>query len=85
MQNENTLIQAGFVHYPEWDFPDGHKNYRLDIKGKSIRAHVWDSSTGFANEKAFVSVGIVVKEKGIVDRWRDICSDGSLSRFLNAL
>jgi hypothetical protein len=87
MQNENTLIELGFSHFPDWDGKEtGTKHYRLEINGKTVRAKEWGASAGFPREKTFISAGIVVNEKkGVVDRWRDLCSEGSVSRFLNAL
>lgn len=86
MQNVNTLIELGFQHYPDWDGKEtGDKHYRLDVNGKTVRAVEWGKSKGFPNEKTFISAGVVQNDKGVVDRWRDLCSDGSVSRFLNAL
>lgn len=83
MQDVNTLIELGFTHFPNWD--RGCKHYRLDIRGKTIRAVEWGASKGFPDEKTFISAGVVVNDKGIVDRWRDLCSNGSVSGFVNSI
>ena len=77
MQNVNTLTELGFTHFPNWECKEtGCKHYRLDVKGKTIRAVEWGASKGFPDEKTFISAGVVVKDKGVVYRWRDLCSNG---------
>jgi len=83
MQNENTLLDLGFEHFKEWDseYVD-MKNYKLEINNKIFRAIIYDASTGFPNNKTFVTIGIDVGNNK-VDRWRDCCSVGSVNRFIN--
>lgn len=86
MQNIETLIKLGFRHYPDWDNKEtGTENYRIEINGTIIRAVEWGASHGYPNEKTFISAGIVRNGKGVVDRWRDFCSEGSISRFINSI
>lgn len=86
MQNEKTLIELGFKHYPEWDSEQtGTKDYRLDYNGLVFRAHVWNERQGFPNEKQFVSMGLVVKDGHLVDRYRDCCSNGSVKRKIEKI
>lgn len=78
MQNEETLKQAGFKRWPAWDFKEiDAKGYRLDFKGKTFRAYVREIKTN-----PFVCMGVVVRDGGIVDRWRDCCSEGSIQKHI---
>lgn len=84
MQNEKTLLDLGFRHYPEWDCNEtGTREYRLDYKGLIFRAHVWNEKQGYPNEKQFVALGIIVRNDRLVDRWRDCCSEGSIKRKID--
>lgn len=79
MNNENTLLNLGFTHYPDWDFKEtGSKHYRFDYGGKLFRAYVQNS-----NDPVYVIIGEVVNEgKGLVKRWKDCVSSGSVKRFI---
>jgi hypothetical protein len=81
MQDENTLISLGFVHYPDWDFEGTKdKNYRKDINKTSFRAYVVD-----CNGPLYVSMGQVVTKDGKVKNWLDCASFGSVERKINKL
>lgn len=84
MQNEKTLIELGFKRHPEWDSETTESpNYRLEFKGLIFRAHVWNEKQGYRNEHQFVGLGVVIKDTGLVDRWRDCCSNGSVKRKID--
>lgn len=86
MQNEQTLIELGFKHFPEWDCKQtGNKHYKLDYNGLIFRANVWNKKQGYPNEKQFVSMGLVVKNGHLVDYWRDCCSNGSVKRKIEKI
>ena len=86
MQNEQTLIELGFYHHPEWNnIQTGTKHYRLDYKGLVFRAHIWGKDQGFHGISEFVSLGLVVKHGHIVDYWRDCCSNGSVKRAIDKI
>ncbi len=76
LNDEKQLELIGFKHYPDWDFADPYTpNYRLDLAGKTFRAKVTR-----CNGPVYTQMGIVINEKGHVDRWRDCCSKGSVAR-----
>ena len=78
MQNEKTLLELGFTHYADFDFKStGCKGYIIKVNGTTWRARVEDTlkPTG-------ISLGKVVKPVGIVDRWRDCFSDGSVKKHI---
>lgn len=79
MQNEKTLIDLGFVHYPDYDFKEiGVKGYVLSVGQNVWRAYVNDTQL-----PKYISLGKVVGPSGIVDRWRDCTSVESVFRHLN--
>lgn len=83
MQNENTLLELGFIHFKEWDSERvDMKNYKLEFNNKIFRAIIYDASTGFPNNKTFVTIEICVNNNK-VDRWIDCCSSNSVSKFIN--
>jgi len=79
MQNENTLIELGFYHYPQWDGEFTRtKHYRKETPdGRIFRAAVIKS-----NGPQYVSIGEVCTPDGKVKRWKDCCSDGSVNRAI---
>jgi hypothetical protein len=81
MQNEKTLLDLGFKHYPEWDSPEiNSMHYRLEKDGLIFRAKVWGDNQGYHGSQIFVGMGIIIRDNNIVDRWRDCCSTGSVER-----
>jgi hypothetical protein len=80
MQNETTLLDLGFTHHPDYDFNHtGCKGYRLELNGKVWRARIEDTLKPIG-----ISLGMVVKKNGVVDRWRDCFSDGSVKKHIYA-
>lgn len=81
MNNEQTLLDLGFMHHPDWDFTNnGTKNYRLDTTdGLVFRAYVQ-----LNNPPVYVVIGRIVGSNGIVGRWKDCVSEGSVKRFIDA-
>lgn len=77
LNDEYELIRIGFVRYPDWDWNDPQtEHYRLERNGKVFRAYV-----NHNNPPIYSVLGIVIEEKrGIVDKWRDCCSPGSVER-----
>lgn len=84
MQTEKTLIDLGFKHHPEWDMEiKNHigkvesvvKNYKL-VTNKVV----WRAKPELNNGTPYVIMGKVVSDSGLVDRWRDCCSVGSVER-----
>lgn len=75
--DENELIRLGFRRFPDWDFNEtGTESYRLDTSNYIYRAHVTR-----CNGPVYANLGVIIDEKkGIVDRWRDCVSNGSLER-----
>lgn len=79
MNNEETLIALGFIHYPEWDFKEiGTKHYRLERDSLVFRAYVQHN-----NPPVYVVIGRVINNKGIVERWKDCVTNGAVQRFIN--
>ena len=54
------------------------KNYKL-VTNKII----WRAKPEVNNGIPYVQLGIVVSPYGLVDRWRDFCSIGSVMRKIN--
>lgn len=79
MQNEKTLIELGFTD------SENNGDYRLNYNGLVFRAHVWNEKQGYRNEHQFVSLGLVVRDNNLVDRWRDCCSNGSVKRKIEKI
>jgi hypothetical protein len=81
MQNEQTLIDIGFTHFPEWDYQEtGIKCFVLEINADKWVAH--ECST---LKPVGVSLGKLVRVKKhcpIVDYWRDCFSNGSVLRHI---
>lgn len=79
MNNEQTLLDLGFVPYSKWDFKEtGTKHYRLEKDGKVFRAYVQ-----LYNPPTYVVIGEVTNlEKGLVRRWVDCVSECSVERFI---
>lgn len=84
MQTEQTLIDLGFKRHPEWDFEikdytgkviDVIPHYKM-IGSKAV----WRAKPEVNNGTPYVILGMVVSESGLVDRWRDCCSVGSVER-----
>ncbi len=84
MQTEKTLLDLGFKHHPEWDMEikdyNGKvssvtRNYKL-VTGKIV----WRAKPETNNGTPYVIMGKVVSHSGLVDRWRDCCSNGSVER-----
>lgn len=73
--DEKELTRLGFERHPEWDFKEtGTESYRLVTEKAMYRAHVTR-----CNGPVYVNLGVIVdKDRGIVDRWRDCCSTGSV-------
>tara|TARA_R110000850_G_scaffold275070_1_gene413643 strand:- start:173 stop:427 length:255 start_codon:yes stop_codon:yes gene_type:complete len=83
MQDQNTLIKLGFKHNKDWDSKHvDTKSYVLTLNNKTFRAHCYDESQGFKGINKFVTIGIITNNNK-VDRWRDMCSEGSINRFIN--
>ena len=81
MNNEQTLINLGFIRYPEWDYKSsGAEHYRLDKEGKTFRAYV----NRVCGPPVFIEFGEVVNEKGHCT-FRDCVSEGSVQRKLDEL
>lgn len=79
MNNEQTLIDLGFQPHPDWDFTDiGVKHFRLQKGDSTFRAFVCD-----CNPPVYVQIGQVINGAGIVSRWKDCVSPGSVERFVN--
>ena len=88
MQNEQTLLNIGFKHFPSWDFHQKggggisefyRKNYRFDKGGKTFRAYVDDT-----NPPTYVRMGIVSDANiNKVKCWMDCCSSGSVQRKID--
>lgn len=79
MQNEKTLIELGFTD------SENNGDYRLNYNGLVFRAHVWNEKQGYRNEHQFVTLGLVVRDNNLVDRWRDCCSNGSVKRKIEKI
>lgn len=80
MQNEQTLIDLGFKRYPEWDFKsNGQRHYMKVVGNKTFRAYAIE-----CNGPTYVTLGEVISPSGIVTRWMDCCSDGSVQRKINS-
>lgn len=77
LNDEAELLRIGFVRHPDWDWIDPvTEHYRLERNGKVFRAYVQHN-----NQPIYAVLGVVTKELGgIVDRWRDCCSSGSVER-----
>lgn len=75
--DEAELIRLGFKRFSDWDFKDPiTEAYRLNTKTSIYRAHVTR-----CNGPVYANLGIVIDEqRGIVDRWRDCVSSGSVER-----
>ena len=54
------------------------KHYRLEKEGIIFRAFVVE-----CNGPVYVVLGVVIKANGIVDRWRDCISEGSIERKIS--
>lgn len=84
MQNEKTIIDLGFKRHPEWDIEIKNHigkvvsitpNYKL-----TTNKIIWRAKPEVNNGAPYIIMGKVVSDKGLVDRWRDCCSDGSVER-----
>ena len=82
LNDEAELIRLGFVRHPDWDWVDPPtEHYRLEKNDKIFRAFVCHN-----NPPIYCQLGVVINEKrGIVDRWRDCVSSGSVERKLGNL
>jgi hypothetical protein len=82
MNNEQTLLDLGFVHHPDWDWDNcGIKHYRLENDGIVYRAWVEDCNPPID----YVIIGVVSHlQKGLVKRWKDCVSEGSVKRFIDS-
>lgn len=79
MNNEQTLLQLGFIRFPDWDYKEiGADHYRLDKSDKVFRAYVMHH-----NPPTYVIIGEVTTPCGIVKRWKDCVSIDSVARFIN--
>ena len=76
--DENELLRIGFVRHSKWDWASPPtKHYRLNKNGKVFRAYVQHNNPPII----YVVLGVVVEEsRGIVDKWRDCVSPGSVDR-----
>ena len=74
------ILKLGFTEKKEWFFEETKKtNYILQKNNKTFRA-VFTENNG---EPYYFQIGIVISEKGYVDRWRDVCSKEHLNRLIN--
>jgi hypothetical protein len=74
----NDILILGFKEFENWEFKEtGTKNYILKTKNKTFRA-IYTTCNGLP----YFQIGIVINENGIVDRWRDICSNESLNKLI---
>tara|TARA_R110002020_G_scaffold318905_7_gene534554 strand:- start:8572 stop:8835 length:264 start_codon:yes stop_codon:yes gene_type:complete len=84
MQTEQTLIDLGFKRHPKWDTETkNHIGKATDVTPhyKMIGPKaVWRAKPEVNNGIPYVIMGMVVSESGLVDRWRDCCSEGSVER-----
>lgn len=81
MQNEQTLVDLGFIENPEW-YCEATENkvFSLSVNGKMFIAFV-----NYWEQTQYVTMGVFIKEKGnsfVVDRWRQCCSSGSVKSYL---
>ena len=76
--NLNDILTVGFKEKKYWEFKEtGTKNYVLEKNSKTFRA-IYTTCNGIP----YFQIGVVLNEKGIVDRWRDICSEESLNKLI---
>ncbi len=81
MQDEQTLLENGFLHHHEWDWWHiGIKHFRKEINGKVFRAYVIDY-----NGPVYVSMGEVITSDGMVRRWHDCSSPGSVAMTIDMI
>ena len=86
MQDKQTLLDLGFIRHKEWENKQfTMERYRLDLDGLTFSAHVYGPDQGFHGENTFVTIGLVVDGSGIVSRWIDCCSPGSVKRKINQI
>ncbi len=80
IQTDKDLIELGFIEYTKWNNKtDSRLYYRLVKNGIIIRAFCETN-----NGSPYVQLGVVVNDdRGIVDRWRDCCSNGSVKTVVN--
>lgn len=74
----DDIIILGFKEHEEWGFKETRtKNYKLKTNTKTFRA-IYTTCNGLP----YFQIGVVLNEKGKVDRWRDICSKQSLNKLI---
>lgn len=74
------ILELGFKEKKEWFFEETKKiNYILQKNDKTFRATFTENN----GEPYYFQVGIVISEKGHVDRWRDVCSNEHLNKLIN--
>lgn len=74
----DDIIRLGFKENKEWEFKEtGTKNYMLKTNTNTFRA-IYTTCNGLP----YFQIGVVLNERGIVDRWRDICSKESLNKLI---
>lgn len=81
IQTDSDLIRLGFVEHKPWYMSESERiNYILKKDGIVFRA-LFETNNG----SPYVQLGVVKGDidRGIVDRWRDCCSHGSVEKVVN--